>query len=118
VVRVAQSVISSIPIQNVEGGMCRIESCMDGFTNCDGQSSTGCEVNFQTDSNNCGSCDNICNLSNSKSVCVGGHCVVDIYFESFINCDVKSSTGCEVNLQTDENHCGGCGNSCNLLNGN
>lgn len=44
-------------------------NCSSGFANCDFVE--GCEVNLNTDKNNCGFCNNVCT---SGQVCQGGNC--------------------------------------------
>jgi hypothetical protein len=80
--------------------------CNAGFGNCDGDWSNGCEVNLNTDPNNCGSCGNSCG---ANAYCTGGTCHCNA---GFGNCDGDWSNGCEVNLNTDPNNCGACGNVC------
>ena len=51
-------------------GRCGI-TCATGFADCDGNPSTGCEVDLRSDINNCGSCRNACaTRSCSASTCV------------------------------------------------
>ena len=52
------------------GGACSI-ACSAGYANCDGSAANGCEINTQTDSNNCGSCGNVCATSCVAGVCAG-----------------------------------------------
>src|SRR5262249_7949412 len=35
-------------------------TCVAGFANCNGTMSDGCEIDTQTDNNNCGSCGHVC----------------------------------------------------------
>jgi hypothetical protein len=48
---------------------CTINTCMAGFANCNNVFNDGCEVNLQTDINNCGSCGHHCVMA-----CVMGMC--------------------------------------------
>jgi len=91
---------------------------MAGFTDYDGEAITGCEAKLQKDVNHCGSCGNVCDLSNADSECVGGECVIASCMEGFDNCVSNLSTGCETNLQTNALHCGSCDKVYALLNGN
>lgn len=52
-------------------GACGIGSCNAGFLNCNGQTADGCEINVTNDRFNCGSCGNVCPVS---QVCVNSVC--------------------------------------------
>jgi hypothetical protein len=54
---------------NCAMGSCAITACQVGFANCDANAVNGCEVNLQTDVNNCGSCGHKCVMA-----CVAGVC--------------------------------------------
>jgi len=73
--------------------------CMGGLVNC----GTGC-TNLATDSNNCGSCGNVCpnGMSCSNSTCSGGGCM---------NGQVMCNNVC-TSTQTDPQNCGMCGHAC------
>ncbi len=51
-------------------GRCRIGTCDPGFLDCDGRNSTGCEVNQNTNSANCGMCGMRC-LGTTMMCCMG-----------------------------------------------
>ena len=53
---------------------CQIGSCNPGFANCNGVASDGCEVNLNTDPNNCGTCGHVCPSGGSclNGTCAGG----------------------------------------------
>jgi hypothetical protein len=53
-------------------GGCVIVACNSGFANCNGQFADGCEVNTNSDINNCGTCGNKCAAGRS---CVSGVCL-------------------------------------------
>jgi hypothetical protein len=116
---------NSCDTENAEGrcteGTCRIDSCEDGFDNCnrddeDGGFGDGCETDIQSPSN-CGICGNDCSgrfpnatVSCVESVCVQGECNA-----GFEDCVAGTGgPGCESELATSEAHCGECGNSCEL----
>lgn len=58
------------------GSVCAVNSCMDSYADCDGISSTGCEVDTANDKLNCGACGNKCFSQNECSVpkCMLGAC--------------------------------------------
>jgi len=81
--------------------------CGSGQTLCSGQC-----VSLQNNLNNCGACGNVCQqVPNSSPACTSGVCSL-VCQAGFGNCDGIYSNGCETNLQTDPNNCGGCGLAC------
>ncbi len=79
--------------------------CYDGWGNCDGSWTDGCETNLLSTFEHCGNCDNSCHDNQS---CVMGIC----------NCnagwgDCTEDDGCETDLTTTNEHCGACDNPCN-----
>jgi hypothetical protein len=94
-------------------GACSIGSCSAGFANCDGLTANGCEVNITNDPNNCGGCGVACGtVPNGNSGCAASACVILSCNAGFANCDGTRANGCEVNLTSDSNNCGACGNVC------
>jgi hypothetical protein len=88
-------------------------SCPSGQTIC----GTACAT-LASDLNNCGACGNACPIrANATSACVAGTCQ-QLCNTGFANCDGDWSNGCEVNLASNSNHCGSCGNACTLANAN
>jgi len=53
-------------------GTCAISSCISPYSNCDGQYTNGCEVNLNTNVNNCGTCGKACL---STQTCTNGVCI-------------------------------------------
>jgi len=51
-------------------------TCTEGYTSCDSDELTGCEIHTANDSNNCGSCSNVCN---PDEICGDGDCLVPPY---------------------------------------
>src|SRR5439155_21780687 len=86
--------------------------CTAPYADCNRLASDGCETNTSTDVNNCGGCGNFCSFPNGLAACIGGRCQLAGCLSGFADCDGLPGSGCEVNLQTDPNHCGSCTNSC------
>ena len=64
----------------------------------------------------CGDCGGDCSLANASSICVDNECTIGQCNEGYANCNELDEDGCEVDLLTDPNHCGGCGIVCDLAN--
>lgn len=95
------------------GGQCQIGSCNFGFFDCNGIAADGCEVNVQTNPQNCGSCGVVCpNPPNATAACLNGQCVIGSCNAGFGDCNGLFSDGCEVNINTSVANCGACGDSC------
>jgi len=88
--------------------------CSGGWTECDGDPNSVCETDINNDVNNCGFCDNICDLLNAQAGCVEGECVVANCNADYGNCDGNDLSGCETYLQSNIDHCGSCDNLCDL----
>ena len=98
--------------------------CATGYKNCSGDLHDGCEINIQSDSNNCGECNNKC--AEGKS-CINGSCTVSCLsgqkncggecvsiasvhvqdcteagaltcVSGFLDCDKNVSNGCEIDM--------------------
>ena len=96
-------------------GACQI-ACANGYADCDGNPANGCEQDLGGDVNHCGACGNVCNLPFATPACNVGACVIAQCAAIHADCDGVAGNGCEVNLATNNNHCGVCGNACNLAN--
>ena len=53
------------------GGVCVVDRCDAGRGNCDYYDDNGCEIDLNTDSENCGRCENPCDAGET---CVAGRC--------------------------------------------
>jgi len=94
------------------GGACN-GTCDTGYADCNGNKQTdGCEMNIAADANNCGGCAVVCSSSHITRSCAGGVCNGTCN-SGYADCNANKQTdGCEVNLATDANNCGGCGVLC------
>jgi len=107
---------------------CVLASCVNGFSDCDGNPANGCEVATGTDNSNCGACGNVCgqglvcrngactcpacNFPNAKSRCANNQCILGDCLPGWGDCNKVAKDGCEVDLTADANNCNGCGNAC------
>lgn len=93
-------------------------TCAGNTANCDGDASNACETNVKTDVDHCGDCDTSCSLAKATAKCMGGTCQVDSCVAPYADCNGDPTDGCEVNTDTDVDHCGACEASpCPTLNG-
>ncbi len=90
-------------------GACTLGTCSAGYADCDGLPGNGCEVSLTTDATHCGTCNTVCAYANAAATCSNGTCAIGACNANFANCDGVAANGCEVNLQSDVNNCGGCG---------
>ncbi len=93
-------------------GSCELTTCDEGFEDCDGVESTGCEVELAANALHCGACDAACPEGPAgRASCVMGSCGLscDAGME---DCDGDPITGCEADPMTDIRNCGGCGIRC------
>ena len=61
-------------IASCEYGSCK-RTCLDGWADCNGNTDDSCEVNVDSDPNNCGGCGIVCDAIAGQA-CVLGRCVV------------------------------------------
>jgi len=95
---------------------CELESCTSPWTTCPGAGGSAyCNVNPQTDANNCGACGNVCTPGpNVQSVaCVAGVCTATACNDGFGACGVDDVNSCPFVLTNDTANCGCCGHDCN-----
>lgn len=95
-------------------GTCAVGDCQGNTCVCP-TGTTACGlacVNLQTDAMHCGNCATACSTTNAAAACSAGTCSVACV-PGFGDCDNDTSTGCEVDLNTSESHCGTCSMRCN-----
>lgn len=88
------------------GLTCRAGRCAPCALRCDGQCVSPDSLLH------CGGCGNACAISGATAACSNGRCVIARCDPGFADCDNDPSTGCEVNLLADTDHCGRCGTQC------
>jgi len=95
-------------------GLC---DCDTGYGDCDGNKQTnGCETDLWNNAQHCGACDSPCpGAPNATAACSEGVCGL-VCDTGWGNCNGNAADGCETNLLTSMQHCGVCGNACNLVN--
>jgi hypothetical protein len=104
---------------------CGVESCDDGWANCntadpDGGYMNGCETNTNVDPMNCGACGRTCATPHGTGTCVAGECRVMGCDAGWTNCDEDNSdggfaNGCETNTAADKLNCGVCERNCDTV---
>ena len=75
-------------------GQCVVDECAEGFSDCNGDPSDGCEV--FTD---------------------GSSCEANCLNDGWLDCNGDYTDGCETDVMNDLDNCGECGNECEVLNG-
>ncbi|NMB74800.1 MAG: hypothetical protein GYA21_06680 [Myxococcales bacterium] len=93
-------------------GDCSLQSCEEGFGNCDGDSDTGCEAELASDPQNCGRCGNECTPAHGTGGCAQGACVIASCETGFGDCNDTAADGCETDLVADQANCGACAHAC------
>jgi hypothetical protein len=96
---------------------CGVGACDAGYADCDGDATNGCEVNLANDPLNCAACGNACPaVANGAPVCSGFACGIGSCSMPFADCFGGAADGCETNLTTSVDHCGGCATICPSVN--
>ena len=92
-------------------GTCTFQ-CENGWADCNGDPSDGCETSTETNVLNCGVCGRACALGNANSACRDAICQIDACRPGYADCDGIVANGCEVDTRRDTGACGACGNIC------
>jgi hypothetical protein len=74
----------------------------------------GCETNVEIDTQNCGSCGNMCTSTNGAPKCTAGSCGIASCDPGFKDCNNMPIDGCETDIETDPSNCGACASPCTL----
>lgn len=101
---------------------CRLHACDEGFADCDGDPSNGCEADL-SDESSCGACGVVCAGINTilPPVCTSGATPAQnsctLYCaEGFADCNGIPNDGCEIDKNTDDANCGACNATCDRPN--
>lgn len=84
-------------------------ACPDALALCGGRC-----FDLEASTAHCGECFQVCANTTANpgvGVCLGGECEAECP-EGTASCNGEGSDGCEVDVLTDPDHCGECGNSC------
>lgn len=97
--------------------LCATE-CADGFGDCDGIRSNGCEADTSDDPQNCGQCERQCPAAASETpFCADGKCGATVCPTGSGNCVDALDGVCETQFGTDPQHCTRCGDRCVVAHG-
>jgi hypothetical protein len=92
---------------------CSYRACADGFADCDGDRTNGCERSTRT-LTDCGGCGVACGADATAS-CASGMCVISSCDGGYQNCDGDALNGCEIGPSTAF-ECAACGIMCDAPN--
>ena len=98
----------------VEDGKARL-ICEDGWYDCNGDPTDGCETNLKTSVEHCGDCRNNC-FETTKGAfgqtCNEGKCDYALCLSGYGDCNDDRTDGCEVDVLSNKEHCGACSKKC------
>ncbi len=97
-------------------GACGI-SCGSGFADCNHMSADGCETETDNDVMNCGMCGMVCPThTHFTAACTSSMCrgACEMLWG---DCNMDLTDGCELDLSSNLDNCGGCGQRCRVTNG-
>lgn len=101
------------------GAGCVIVACVDGFSDCDGDPSNGCEADL-SQRENCGGCGNVCGGTAASTATSSCERIVEgedrfacdiVCNPGYADCNNSPVDGCEADLNNPAS-CGSCGNDC------
>ncbi len=95
-----------------QAGACSSAVCEPGYNDCNQNPNDGCEANLSSDADNCGACGSGCAYPNAYGTCTNGNCGFSVCQDGYADCDGMTTNGCEANLSSDVNNCGGCNLGC------
>jgi hypothetical protein len=94
-----------------DNGQCAVATCLQDYDDCDTQ--PGCETDLAHDPNHCGSClAPPCATANGTAGCSAKMCATGGCNPGYEDCNRNPRDGCEVDLRSNAEHCGGCDHAC------
>jgi hypothetical protein len=95
------------------GYQCGIGTCQAPFADCFSGAVDGCETNLLTAVDYCGDCNTKCPaVANGSRACNNGTCGIGTCATGYRDCNNSATDGCEIDITSDANNCGSCGNVC------
>lgn len=86
--------------------------CETTYRDCNNQTALdGCEVDIDTDPDNCGACQAPCSNNHGDARCEAGECQIDCK-PGFADCNDDRKDGCEADLTRDAMNCSKCEKAC------
>ncbi|TVQ99545.1 MAG: hypothetical protein EA398_12145 [Deltaproteobacteria bacterium] len=95
-------------------GVCQFSSCPSGQASCDPPEANLCETDITRSVQHCGLCGNDCTtLANTATTaCESLNCAIVSCDTGWADCNGTTADGCETDIRTSREHCGGCGQQC------
>ncbi|HHH31619.1 MAG TPA: hypothetical protein ENK57_25175 [Polyangiaceae bacterium] len=94
-------------------GQCMMGDCLGAFVDCNDDVEDGCEVDVETDPDNCGTCNFVCPVDGSAphttAACADSVCTT-VCEDGWGDCD--ADIGCETDTTITADSCGSCGHDC------
>jgi len=92
------------------GGKCGF-TCKTNNADCNQNPSDGCEQYLGV-ADNCGACGNVCRFNHGWGDCSDSLCVLSRCDDGWYDCNQNPADGCETDIATGHDNCGGCGRKC------
>lgn len=87
-------------------GECIVAACIGSWDDCDQLEANGCEVDLNSDPNNCGGCEEACpDRPHAEIRCGSARCYIRVCESGFLDCNEDVVDGCETELAVDSNGC-------------